>query len=382
MVSYLYPFKLIMRFYLSILLFLLLPFVGSAANGLDYKILKIADRVFYNTHKPTIKVAVYNNHSIDKFSGSVVCRVEKYNGEHVFDFSQDFFVTPMDSSILSFTFGLEKGFYRVSLIADDVVKEKVVMAYEPELTGSSADPHFDAERYYGAAFVQLERLPMSSTFEKVKKTGGKLRNVYEITVKSIGGKTFEGYFVAPKKSGVYPVVITCTDKNEVLAIPEIDAYSDRIDLVISPRRALIHNDNYFISAYVDIIRAIDFVYGRKDVDLKNICLQGVGSGGAMVLAAAALDKRVAAVSVYAPGYSNESVLDKVKHYEAKHLSGQIECPVIMGVGLEDTVCTPIDNFEIYNPIKGRKEYYIFIQDHCPPAEWREITDNFYLKHKR
>ena len=371
-----------MRIYLPILLLIVLPFVGMANNGLDYKILKIADRVFYNTHKPTIKVAVYNNHSIDKFTGSVVCRVEKYNGEHVFDFAQEFFVTPMDSSMLSFTFGLEKGFYKVSLIADDVVKDKVVMAYEPELTGSSADTGFDAEKYYGSALNYHEHLPMSSTFEKVKKTGGKLRNVYKITVKSIGGKTFEGYYVAPKKNGVYPVVITCTDKNELLSIPEVDAYSDRIDLVISPRKALIHNENYFISSYIDIIRAIDFVYAKEETDLKNISLQGVGTGGAMVLAAAALDKRVAAVSVYAPGYSNESIVDVQKPYEAKHLSGQIECPVVMGVGLEDTVCTPIDNFEIYNPIKGRKEYYIFVQDHCPPVEWREITDNFFMKHKR
>lgn len=371
-----------MRFYLTILLFILLPFISMADNGLDYKILKIADRVFYNTHKPTIKVAVYNNHSIDKFSGSIVCRVEKYNGEHVFDFAQDFFVTPMDSSMLSFTFGLDKGFYKVSIIADDVVKDKVVMAYEPELTGTTADHNFDAERYYGAAFLQRERLPISSTFEKVKKTGGKLRNVYKVTVKSINGKSFEGYYVVPKKNGVYPVVITCTDKNELLSIPEIDAYSDRIDFVLTPRRALIHNENYYIGAYMDIIRAIDFVQDRKEADLMNICLQGTGSGGAMVLSAAALDKRVAAVSVYAPGYSNESVLDNVKLYEAKHLSGKIECPVIMGVGLEDTICTPIDNFDIYNPIKGRKEYYIFIQDHSLPAQWKEITDNFYMKHKR
>ncbi len=371
-----------MRIYLTILLFILLPFVGMANNGLDYKILKIADRVFYNTHKPTIKVAVYNNHSIDKFTGSVVCRVEKYNGEHVFDFAQEFFVTPMDSSILSFTFGLEKGFYKVSLIADEAVKDKVVMAYEPELTGSTADTCFDAKRYYGAAFVQRERQPLSATVEKVKKTGGKLRHVYEVTIKSIHGKSFEGYYLVPKKSGIYPVVITCTDKNESLSIPDIDAYSDRIDFVMSPRRSIIHNDNYYIGSYIDIIRAVDFMYTRKEADLKNICLQGTGSGGAMALSAAALDKRIAAVAAYAPGYANESLLDSVKHYEAKHLSGQIECPVIMGVGLEDTICTPIDNFDIYNPIKGRKEYYIFIQDHTLPQQWKEITDNFYLKHKR
>ena len=370
------------KYYIYILMFFLfIPFMAFADGEMEYKILKISDRVFYNTNKPTIKVAIYNKGE-EKHTGSVVCRVEPTTGEHVFDFGQEFLVAPSDSSFLSFTFALEKGFYKVSLLADGQQKERVVMAYEPEMIGSGADTSFNGKDYYANVLQQLERQQLYALVEKVKKSGGKMREAYKVNIRSIGGRYFEGYYLYPKKRGIYPVVITCADKNETLEMPAIDSYPDRIDFVITTRKSLIRNEDYYKGSYIDIMRAIDFVYSRKEADLKNIFLQGNGCGGAMVLAAAALDKRVAGVSVYAPGYSDESAVEGSKPYEVKNVSENIECPVLMGVGLEDTVCPPADNFEIYNPIKGTKEYYIFIEGHYPPAEWKEITDNFYMKHKR
>jgi cephalosporin-C deacetylase-like acetyl esterase len=112
------------------------------------------------------------------------------------------------------------------------------------------------------------------TSEKIKKTGSKYRNAHKIVLQGIGGKQFEGYCLTPKKRGVYPVVITCTDRDEVLRLPDIDAYDNRIDLVISPRRSVIRNEAYYAGSYMDIVRAIDYVYGMKEADLKNIYLQG------------------------------------------------------------------------------------------------------------
>ena len=74
------------KYYIYILMFFLfIPFMAFADGEMEYKILKISDRVFYNTNKPTIKVAIYNKGE-EKHTGSVVCRVETYSGEHVFDF--------------------------------------------------------------------------------------------------------------------------------------------------------------------------------------------------------------------------------------------------------------------------------------------------------
>lgn len=364
-----------------ILIVFLMPLYAFADGGIDYKILKIADRVFYNTNKPTIKVAVSNN-TEEKHSGSVLCRVESFAGDHIFDFGQDFTVAPSDSSILSFTFGLERGFYRVSLFADNILKAKAAMAYEPEQTGFAQDSTFDLDYYYGDALKQLRRIPLYALVEKQKKACGKLRDVYKVSVRSTGGRYFEGYYLYPKKRGTYPVVITCAGKDEELAVPDADCTGERIDFVISPRKSTIHNESYYMGAYMDVIRAIDFVSSRKEADLRNIYLNGTGDGGAMVLAAAALDKRAAAVSVYAPGYTNRGAVEGSRPYNVKNISEYIECPVVMGAGLEDDICPAPSNFEIYNSIKSRKEYYIFIEGHCPPADWKEIADTFYMKHKR
>ena len=371
-----------MRLYISILFFIIVASLqASADNELSYKVLKIADRVFYNTNKPVIKVLV-SNKGMENCHGNVICRIETDSHEHVYDFEQDFSVAQSDSAILSFKFGLDKGFYRVSVFANGKLEEQVNMAYEPELVDSDCDKDFDPAVFYRKARYELEKLPVYALVEKVKKTGAKYRDVYKVKIRSLEGVYIEGYYAVPKKSGIYSVVLTCLDKNETLMMPDIDGYQDRIDFVISPRKSFVHNELYYVNSYMDLIRAIDFIYGRKEADLKNISLQGIGEGGAMVLAVAALDKRVASLSVYAPGYSNENILDKSLAYDVKNLSGHIECPVVMGVGLEDKVIPPAANFGIYNLIKSNKEYYIFIEGHYPPTQWKDIADNFYKKHKR
>ena len=77
-----------------------------ASEGVSYKILQIASRVFYNTYKPVIKIAV-NNSSQENRSGSVICRVERDNGDHVFDFEQDFSYDRFDK------FGIAFGIYNI-----------------------------------------------------------------------------------------------------------------------------------------------------------------------------------------------------------------------------------------------------------------------------
>ena len=263
------------RFFCLVLLLLSFSLHSFASEGVSYKILQIASRVFYNSYKPVIKIAVNNGSQVNK-NGSIICRVERDNGGHVFDFEQDFSVAPLDSALLSFRFGLDKGFYKVSLLVDGKLEECVNMVYEPELVEYNIDSTLVPEIYYAKYFEQLKRLPLSVTSEKVKKTGAKERTAHKLVIKGVGGKMFEGYCLAPKKRGVYPVVITCTDRDEVLRLPEIDAYDDRIDLVISPRRAVIRNEAYYVGAYMDIIKTIDYVYGMKEADLKNIYLQGIG----------------------------------------------------------------------------------------------------------
>jgi hypothetical protein len=96
----------------------------------------------------------------------------------VFDFEQDFSVAPLDSALLSFRFGLDKGFYKVSLLVNGKLQECVNMAYEPELVEYHIDSSFSPKIYYAKYFEQLKRLPLGVTSEKIKKT--LIDNNYEL----------------------------------------------------------------------------------------------------------------------------------------------------------------------------------------------------------
>src|ERR1051325_5464310 len=57
---------------------------------------------------------------------------------------------------------------------------------------------------------------------------------------------------------------------------------------------------YYQGAYVDVIRGIDYLLTRDDVDPERIGLMGTSQGGGIVLAVGALDPRVRAVVGHVP----------------------------------------------------------------------------------
>ncbi len=343
---------------------------------------KSFDRMFYNTNNPVIDLSVFNTDNYEKYADTINCRVVTDEGKHTYQFTQRFSVSPADSALLSFSFPVPPGFYRVYLEREDTVIVSANMGYEPELIASGADPNFSYEDYWSGVVQELKATPLAVEVSKVKKTGAKLRNIYAVKMKSVGGGIIEGFLAVPKKRGVYKSVITCTDKNEIAKMPDGNVRGNIIDFIVSPRNGWLQKDYYYRTLCIDVVRAIDYMYTREDVDLKNIFLQGCGRGAAFVVAACALDTRMAGAAVYAPGLSNETVLNELKPYDIKNLSGRVKCPVVMGVGLEDTICTPRQSFEIYNLIPSAKQYYIFVEGHNPPELWSKIVDNFFTKYQR
>ncbi len=374
-------FNRVIRAGFVLLVALCCTFTAFAQREVVYRIGEGYDRMFYNTNNPKIEFTVVNKDKYLGYSSGICCKVETYSGEPVYEFLQKFYIAPADSSVLGFSFRVNPGFYRVILEKDGEVLERAVMGYEPELLGGDSSGVFIGAENWKNSFNLLKGVPMNATVSKVKKAGGRLRNIYKVRLCSVGNVIIEGYYAVPKAGGIYPVVVTCTDKGEQIWLPSGDANEDRIDFVISPRKEGVRNNQYYFNICMDVIRAVDFVVQRKEADLRSIYLNGKGLGGALAIGAAALDDRVAAVTAYAPGMLTESVLGTEPIYDIKNLGGWVKCPVLMGVGLEDSVCAPHVSFGIYNALECKKEYYIFIDKHNEPALWKELSDNFYSKQR-
>jgi cephalosporin-C deacetylase-like acetyl esterase len=55
----------------------------------------------------------------------------------------------------------------------------------------------------------------------------------------------------------------------------------------------------------------------------------------------------------------ESVLATLSYFDSLNFCGQIQCPTLMGVGLQDPICPPCTSFAAFNQITAPHEFRIY-----------------------
>jgi len=158
-----------------------------------------------------------------------------------------------------------------------------------------------------------------------------------------------------------------------------------------------NKDTYiYRGAYMDCLRAVDFLCSRPEVDTARVGVIGSSQGGALSVATAALDPRIklclpdvpflSDFRLYfqvarwpanefndymaLPGHSWEQVYSVLDYIDIMNLAPMIKCPVLMGVGLFDDVCPAAINFAMYNALTTKvKKYYLYANSgHGLPGE--------------
>ena len=161
---------------------------------------------------------------------------------------------------------------------------------------------------------------------------------------------------------------------------------------------------YYRGAYMDLVRALDFVCSRAEADTQRICAQGASQGGAFTLALCALDDRVAVAAPSIPFMSDfpvyfsiadwpasemdaylrrfpdtdkETLYNNLSYFDIKNLATRITAPTIMAIGLQDEICPPRTNFAGFNAITAPKVYVIYKDNaHSTPIQWRDVRMAF------
>ena len=143
---------------------------------------------------------------------------------------------------------------------------------------------------------------------------------------------------------------------------------------------------YYRGAYVDCVRALDFLCGRHMVDAGHIGVAGGSQGGGLTLALAALDgrpalavpevpylchfRRAVDMAVRMPYLEIADYLRRwpkreaqvwrtLSYFDNMNLADRIRCPVLMDVGLRDDICPPSTVYAVYNKIRSRKEMKVY-----------------------
>jgi cephalosporin-C deacetylase len=158
---------------------------------------------------------------------------------------------------------------------------------------------------------------------------------------------------------------------------------------------------YYRGAYVDCVRALDFIATRPELNAARIALTGISQGGGLTLAVAALDPRPKAAMPRVPYLCHYrravDVSDKLPYWEIAqylnrhpeheetafrtlsycdnlNLASRITCATLVTVGMQDLICPPSTVFGTYNQMMCKKKMLVYpFMDHADnEAQWEQM----------
>ena len=400
-------------------------------GGLSYKVKQTNDWVFYSPQNPEIQILVKNTKN-DGAKATLNLQITTDDFKPVHRFAQSISLSKGDSTEADFSFSVPApGFYRctVSQNVDGTVSEikKFNIGYEPEYIVSLPDNKSDLRKFWDESLAELAKVAPEYKLTLIPDSSTNLRKLYKVSMKSFGGVEISGYYCTPIKKGKYPAIISYMGYGSKPWSPKPNDNPGFVEFVLSVRGQGLQQptniygdwitygmqskeDYYYRGAFMDLVRAIDFVASRSEVNTKNIFAEGGSQGGAFTMAACALDHRIAAAAPFIPflsdypdyfkivhwpgdavkaalakqpSISETQLYDMLSYFDIKNLAGWIKCPIIMASGLQDEVCPPHTNFSGYNRISSEKEYIINpTYGHDVPSSWWNIRMEFFKKHMK
>ncbi|MDR3219283.1 MAG: acetylxylan esterase [Dysgonamonadaceae bacterium] len=309
----------------------------------------------------------------------------------------------------------DPGFYRytVQFVRDNDInlEQKFNLGFEPEKISSPLDAHDDFKSFWDNSLKELAKVAPEYKLTLVSEASNADYEVYLVEMKSLNGVTIRGYYSKPLRKGKFPVLVEYMGYGSTpyYSSTQWDGYAHYVPSIRGQGlNRLTPEDDFWITiglkdkegyyyqgAYCDVVRALDFVCSRPEVDKDKIAVRGGSQGGALSFVAAALDKRVKVCAPNVPFLSDyrdyfkivdwprsdldnyakthpdfdwEHVYDLLTYFDIKNLAQWIQCPLLMSIGVQDATCPPHTNFAAYNQVKSEK-YWV-----ASPTAGHNISD--------
>ena len=331
---------------------------------------------------------------------------------------------------------LEPGFYTATILVDNEVARAFVFGYDPEHIVSAPDMQDDFSAFWQKAKADLAEVDPQYTLTEIPSKSTARRKVYLLEYHSVSDTNGEGiaraYFAEPTAPGTYPAIIHYNGYDGGTYDPWCMGGDDNpgyVELIVSTRGQLINNrppytntygdwfvfgfdseDHYYYrGAFMDAVRAIDFLCSRETVQQANIFAEGASQGGALTLAAAALsDGRLNAIAPAVPfmgdfpdyfqiaswpgnaangkrqqlGMTEEEMYRMLSYFDMKNLATLISCPTYMNYSLQDNVCPPHTNWASYNNLLSSEKKYLTnpTLGHETSGTWWTEYNQFFKDH--
>jgi cephalosporin-C deacetylase len=370
--------------------------------------------------KESIKIPVKISNKMNaSLKGSLTLKVISDFGENVNSTEVPVSIKSGGSSLIVLEAGdLPPGFYNATIFySGDNNNKKIDFSFgvRPEEIVSPPDRPADFDNYWMRAKKELAAVDPQFKLIRQDSLCTQQREVFLVEMRSLGNILIRGWYARPMKPGKYPAILQVQGYSSA----KIPAYLYRGDDAVSFALNIRGHGNskddvnpgfpgyilYFVNdkelyiyrgAYMDCVRAVDFLSSQECVDTTRIAVEGGSQGGALSFATAALDPRIDLCAPDVPFLSDfkdyfkmaawpggefanyfkehpeipqEEIYKTLSYIDIKNLAPWIKAPVLMSVGLRDITCPPHINFAAYNQLKTQKEYRVYpYSGHSLPAE--------------
>ena len=356
--------------------------------------------------------------------------------------------------------GLEPGIYHATITVNDDLARGFYFAVKPTEIVSAPDKQSNFDSYWAAAKEQLAAVPINATLTEIPAKSSAKRKVYLVEMQSIADGlsgdpvTIRGYYAEPTDGQKHPVLIHFQGYDSeyrpggdsatpwcINANWDTEEGANFAEFILSNRGQSVNNrpasgrddgiqkdfeniygdwfayefgnkDKYYYrGAYMDCLRAIDFMASRETSDMQNLFAEGQSQGGAFTVAAAALsDYKFNAIAPAItfmgdfPDYfeitswpasvakaNQGSMTDAemyvfLSYYDTKNLATNIISPYITSIGLQDNVCPPHTNIAPYNNAQTAVDDKVIIYNpelqHATNSDWNETFMTFFKKYMK
>ncbi|OGS20498.1 MAG: hypothetical protein A2252_01035 [Elusimicrobia bacterium RIFOXYA2_FULL_39_19] len=299
---------------------------------------------------------------------------------------------------------------------NSVVEE--LKKYQPEPTREN-----DFYDFWKTTLNESKNEPLNASRKPLPNFTDKV-NIYEVLYQGFRGAKITGRFFLPNKKGKFPVILYLHGYNGPydarnfhmmwplmdIALFEIHVrgqagesidntkYSAGAYSGFMTRGILDKEEYYYRGAYVDCVRALDYLCQCEEIDAKKIIVHGGSQGGGMTLALCGLDSRPKAAiaeepflchferAMLTPGGPYMEIVEFIKRYpkheqkihetftyfDPLNFADKISCPTLVSVGLKDAACQPATVFGVYNNLNCKKE--LVVNPFAVHETWMEIQD--------
>lgn len=285
----------------------------------------------------------------------------------------------------------------------------------------------EIDQFWNQTLERASKIPLAPAAELVNEPNPYIK--YEVTFRSLGGVPIRAYLAKPyetpgKTPRKFPAFVTAPGYlGDGMGVDLSECQRGYIILHVCPRsqgdgaqlwkidgpdfltwHIANPEGSYYQGAYVDVVRGIDYLCSRPDVDPDRIGAMGTSQGGGIALAVGALDPRVKAVVARVPflcdmrraaaidGSLINTLLKKynaltpenlrtLDYVDPANLVHRLQTPTLVNAGGKDTA-VPAETIQaLYDRLPGIKAFAFFPDaTHTCPLEVYQMGWDWMERH--